>query len=204
MGGGVALNGKNDRVEELWNQYRERYAVNFVAKHTEVMDAASDAQILRDIVASELWSAFRGIAELPIVDRRLVVRADDIVRQIRSGGCTADVASRLAERAVCSCGNGLNDLSDVGGRPSMLRQTIEQAIEQFRTSVISQKAGLIAVATAGSNIDLIIEGLETNSGFPRLGASELRTLATAFSGLSGDSFAAPPVESEPELALLSF
>jgi hypothetical protein len=204
MGGGVALNGKNDRVEELWNQYREHYSANFVAKHAEVMDAASDAQILRDIVASELWSAFRGIAELPGVDRRLVVRADDILRHIRSGGCTTDVASQLAVRSICACGNGLNDLSDVGGRPSVLRQTIEQAMEQFRANVIGQKAGLIAVATAGSDIDLIIEGLEANTGFPRLGASELRTLATAFSGLKGDSFAAPPVEAEPDLALLSF
>ena len=46
-------------------------------------------------MASELWSAFRGIAGLPLVERRFVVQTEDIIRQMRSGGCRADAEIEL-------------------------------------------------------------------------------------------------------------
>jgi hypothetical protein len=205
VGGGVALNGTNDRVTELWNQYRELYAAHFTAKHTEVMAAGSNRRALEDVMASELWSAFRAIAELPLVERHFVVRAEDMIRQMRSGGCRADAEIELFARPLCACGNGLNDLEGVLQLPSALRQTVEQTMEQFRSNIRSQKSSLIAAASdlPGANIEFIIDSVETSEGFPKFSAIELRTLAAVCAQTPPRSESVLEVESEAELAVLS-
>ena len=206
IGGGVALNGRNDRISELWTQYRELYATHFAAKHVEVMSAAADTQVLKDVMASELWSAFRGIAELPLVDRRFAVQAENIIRQMRSGGCTADAAQELVIRPVCACGNGLNDLDQMARLPSTLRATIEQTMEQFRGKVRQQKQALIGAGKElpGANIEFIIDSLEASKGFPRFTANELRTLADVCSQTPSPVESASTAETRAEVELLSF
>jgi len=205
VGGGVALNGTNDRIAELWNQYRELYAAHFAAKHAEVMAAGSNSRALEDVMSSDLWLAFRGIAELPLVDRKFVVQADDIIRQMRSGGCKADAETELVGRPFCACGNGLNDLDAVSQLPSALKQNLEQTMEQFRSNIRRRRGELIAAASAlpGANIEFIIDTVETSQGFPKFSASELRTLAAVCAQTRPRSEPALGVETEAELAVLS-
>jgi hypothetical protein len=206
QGGGVALNGRNDRVTSLWNQYRELYAAHFGAKHAEAMSATLDRQVLKDVVSSELWSAFRGIAELPLTDRRSVTQTEDILRKIRSGGCTADPTTELMARPVCACGNGTDDLDEVSQLPSQLRKTIEHTMEQFRSTVLQRKEDLKAASRGvpGANIDFIIDSLEASKGFPRFSANELRTLSTVCGRMQSSLPTSEAVETEAEIELLSF
>ncbi|MFL6375692.1 MAG: hypothetical protein ACJ73D_13575 [Pyrinomonadaceae bacterium] len=186
IGGGVALNGKNDRIAELWVRYLDLYSAHFAAKHSEVMASAADTQVLRDVMSSDLWSAFRGLADLPLIGRQLIADADDTVRRIRGGGCTADAAMELTARPVCTCGNGLKDLDQVAELPSALRKTIESGIAEFRTNVVLNKDRLIqgaARTSPGPNIGFLIDSLEKAQGFPRLDGADILLLKRSCSAV---------------------
>ena len=80
-----------------------------------------------------------------------------------------------------------------------------QSLEQFRGNVLRNKAELIDAGSTmpGSNIEFMIDSLETSTGFPRFSASELRMLAAACARQRGDAVRPVPAESEVEPALLS-
>jgi len=204
VGGGVCLNGKNDRIDELWSEYRKSYGEHFAARHAEVMSNIGDPEVLRTVLTSEMWSAFRSIAELQYIDQRFLREAEGVVRQIRTGGCNADAESELQERPVCSCGNGLAELTELEAAPAGLRRTIEHAVKTFRSTLLNRKqevASSAAKLRPGSNIDLLLNSFEQANGFPRLTAAELILLRDSAGGVCEMPMHDEAQHAEPELEL---
>jgi len=205
VGGGVCLNGKNDRIDRLWSEYQAGYAAYFVAKHAYVM-SANDVEGLTSVLSSEMWSAFRAIAELPFIDRRFLSDAEGLVRQMRSGGCNADAGAHLATQPTCLCGKSLRDLGQMESSAGRLLDTIDRAMNAFRSVLLSRKHELVVTATRirpGSNIQFLMDGLEAAKPFPRLTARDLLILRDAASQLPMVDLRVADIQEEHELELLS-
>lgn len=205
VGGGVCLNGKNDRIDRLWSEYQDGYAAYFAAKHAYVM-SANDAAGLTSVLSSEKWSAFRAIAELPFIDRRFLSDAEGLVRQMRSGGCNADAGAHVAHQPTCLCGKSLRDLGQMENSAGRLLDTIDRAMNAFRSTLLSRKHELVATATRsrpGTNIQFLMDSLEATKGIPRLTAGDLLMLRDVASQLPVDDLRVADIQEDHELELLS-
>ena len=79
-------------------------------------------------------------------------------------------------------------------------------MDGFRSKVRQQKHALMAAGSSspGSNIEFIIDSLETSKGFPRFSAHDLRTLAAVCGNIRLPLDTAAAIETEAEISLLSF
>jgi hypothetical protein len=199
IGGGVALNGKNDRITELWSEYRHLYAKQFIAKHAEVMSGSADKEAIREAVASDLWSTFNAISQISLTDGKHVKNADEALRRLRSAVCKADVGAELFRYPICSCGNGLADLYRVADLPRQLRAACEKGVAEFRSNVLRSKGRFIEAAATGSSrsrMEFLIDTFEKSPPFPSLEASDLLLFTTTCPERVGDDIRAVPVEGE--------
>ncbi|HTH50313.1 MAG TPA: hypothetical protein VL501_00170 [Pyrinomonadaceae bacterium] len=181
VGGGVALNGTNDRNDELWTKYRELYAAHYSQKHQEAADVAAGGEAARDLRGSEMWNAFVSVSELPLVDPRLRVEAEDLMSELRAGGCDANAGIVLSDRPVCVCGKGITDLQRASELPSRLTSLIERGLREFGSNVMQHRREIVERGRRmpGSNIEFVVDSFSDNKGFPRLTAAEIRSLSDA-------------------------
>jgi hypothetical protein len=182
-GGGVGLNGKNDHIEDLSTRFREAYAAHFVARHADVTASDAGGQALRDIMSSELWSAFQGAASIALIDRATVSEVEMLLRKLRTSKCPATSTAELTIRPVCVCGSGLSDLAAIEALPRTIMRVLDSALAEFRIRLVDRKDELVQRAkniAPGSNMEFLLENMLSSKGFPRLSAEELCLLRRVF------------------------
>lgn len=181
-GGGIALNGENDRIDELWKAYVKAYAERYTQKHSEAEQISADGDRLREIRGSEMWNTFQLVRDLPFVseDRRREV--GELMRTAEWAGCDNDVPKLLLERPICRCGYRLCDLEAYSELPARLARGVEDSIGDLREGMLANIGAIVdggRRARPGSNIEDLLHRVADQSSFPRLGASDILLLKAA-------------------------
>lgn len=186
LGGSVSLNGQNDRIESAWARYRAMYADHAAAVHAEAMTAIADGSAVRELVASELWTAFQGVSNLLSAEPDLVTECSDLMRRLRTSECPANAEAEFALRSVCACGSGAHDLQALGALPGQLRRALERATMRIKRTVLNNREELVRRGlelSPGSRVEFLVDSFAATDGFPRLSAEDVRLLGRVFDGI---------------------
>jgi hypothetical protein len=182
----ISFNTENSRFDELWTRFQELYSAHYVEKHDVAMNVFASGQTLKDMIASEIWSTFQVITELPLIDRRYAENATTLIREIRAAVCKANVREQLLIKPVCTCTNQFEDLDRLMQLFDELRNVVEHAMESFKKLMLDNKETIISTGNnkfPGSNIEFMLDGFANADKFPSVSAADLRLLKIVFSDL---------------------
>lgn len=182
----ISFNSENSRFDELWTRFQELYSAHYVEKHEAAMNVFASGQTLKEMMASEMWSTFQVITELPLIDRRFAEHAMALIREIRAAVCKANVRGQLMIKPVCTCTNQFEDLDRLTQLFDELRNIVARAMDSFKKLMLDNKETVIATGKnkfPGSNIEFLLDGFENAETFPSVSAADLRLLKIVCSDL---------------------
>lgn len=182
----ISFNTENSKFDELWTRFQELYSKHYVEKHDAAMNVFASGQTLKEMMASEMWSTFQVITELPLIDRRFAEHATTIIRETRAAVCKANVHEQLMIKPVCTCTNQFEDLEHLMHLFDELRNLVARAMDSFRKLMIDNKETVISTGKnkfPGWNIEFLLDGFENTDTLPSISASDLRLLKIVCSDL---------------------
>ena len=174
----------NTGIEELWENFKERYADHYVEKHDAVMNSQSSGKKMNEIFCSDRWRAFEDLSDLPWFDPHFASGAQTIIRKIRILECKSDVRELLASKPFCNCSFTLARFERRKDQASRLETLINQGLLYFRSSLNQNASELMAAfdsdnnETTASLKQRLSEWTDTN-GIPNLSTREVELLRTA-------------------------
>lgn len=182
----ISFNTENSKFDELWTRFQELYSAHYVEKHEASMNVFASGQTLKEMMASEMWSTFQVITELPLIDRRFAEHAMALIREIRAAVCKANVGEQLMIKPVCTCTNQFEDLERLTHLFDELRNIVSRAMDSFKRLMLDNKETVISTSKSkfpGSNIESLLGGFESADTFPAVSAADLRLLKIVCSDL---------------------
>lgn len=182
----INFNTENSKFDELWTRFQELYSAHYVDKHDAAMNVFASGQTLKEMMASEMWSTFQVITELPLIDRRFAEHAMTLIREIRAAVCKANVRGQLMIKPVCTCTNQFEDLDRLTQLFDELRNVVARAMDSFKKLMLDNKETVINTGKSkfpGSNIESLLAGFENADPFPSVSAADLRLLKIVCSDL---------------------
>lgn len=182
----ISFNTENSKFDELWTHFQELYSAHYVEKHEAAMNVFASGQTLKEMMASEMWSTFQVITELPLIDRRFAEHAMALIREIRAAVCKANVREQVMIKPVCTCTNQFEDLDRLTQLFDELRHIVARAMGSFKKLMLDNKDTVISTGNnkfPGSNIEFLLDGFENADTFPSVSAADLRLLKIVCSDL---------------------
>lgn len=182
----ISFNTENSKFDELWTRFQESYSAHYAEKHDAAMDVFASGQTLKEMMASEMWSTFQVITELPLIDRRFAEHAMALIREIRAAVCKANVRGQLMIKPVCTCTNQFEDLDRLTRLFDELREVVARAMDSFKMLMLDNKETVITTGKnrfPGWNIEFLIDGFEQADTLPSVSATDLRLLKIVCSDL---------------------
>jgi len=175
----INLDNGDSRFDELWSQFKMLYSANYCEKHDAAMSNFASGNALKDMMASDVWSSFQVITELPLIDKIFAESSTALVREIRAANCKANVREQLTIAPVCTCTNHLDDLDRLTTLFDELKNVVTQAMGRFKKMMLDNKETVIDVGKnkfPGSNIEFLLDGFEHAGELLKLSAADLRLL----------------------------
>ncbi|HZH34217.1 MAG TPA: DUF6079 family protein [Pyrinomonadaceae bacterium] len=181
----------NDRLNSLQDEFRDRFAAFYVARHDSIVHSIQRPQMLEKLLASPEWSEFVELGALPVFHQKCSEQAADLRRRAEKLKCSFDVRQILREKPFCACGFRLAQASELEHLPHELRQTMVEGRKNYRKT-LAQFSPLLAPLlelSSKNNSETapvaarLAEIMQRNEELPVLSVNEIKVLAEAIKQL---------------------
>lgn len=121
----------NREMEELWENFHEKFAAFFAAEHDTVMKSRQLEAKLDEILCGDEWWEFENLSRLPVFDKKYWNEARSLCRRLKELECRFEAREMLEIHPFCACSFNLTKSREWKNFPVALAQTIDRGRRNY-------------------------------------------------------------------------
>ncbi len=125
----------NDQIDNLWNEFRERFIEYFTLRHDAIMNSQQISGDFDQILKSDEWWEFEFLSKLQVFNTVHWKKAQKIVRRYRELKCAFDVRANLISHPFCACSFNLTSMNELAKLANSLANTVEAGRRSYRSTL---------------------------------------------------------------------